>query len=211
MEIFPIHTKVAQFSVINDLPNQWAVYSIGDAFAHKKQCQYFALAWIISFQSDLVSAVGAYDTPNNEIMSFCAAAGDAQGSRSRLTKKWVLSSCYHYFIPYFFNVWISNIESFIKETRHTLMTTSAEIEVSTGVRSPWRQNLCKILSVEMFQSGSHTANVNFTGDSVTRTFIIFSKLLEHFHKRLNWDHEKLKTHYYLKVFMRTAALSIFQQ
>jgi len=38
--------------------------------------------------------------------------------------------------------------------------------------------------------------------TIIQSFVFFSKLLKHVHNRLNWNHEKLKTNNYLKVFMQ---------
>ena len=83
----------------------------------------------------------------------------------------------------------------------------AKFEISTGIWNPW---CCKILyqdllilvkqSVKIFQNSSHT-NMNFIGNSVVSSLLIFWKLLEHSHNRINWNNEKLKTYNYLKVFV----------
>jgi len=44
--------------------------------------------------------------------------------------------------------------------------------------------------------------------SLHKGFVIFSGLLEHVHNRLIWNHEEVKIHTYLKIFMHTATLSI---
>jgi len=65
-----------------------------------------------------------------------------------------------------------------------------------------------MIFIEISQSGSHTNDVNFAGDSQLFDHSVLSKLLQLLRNRLNWNHEKLETQHYLKVFMRTAGLSI---